>query len=255
MRNTLVLTAVLVSLTLAGCGVVETTTTITETQTLTIQETTTQVITTTIQVRNLDEELHHRLLADCEAQSNSTEYPDTIENEILSKFLTWTNEGGYYVIVDAETEIFLHQDHAENYRELESMRDWKIEWFSSFGYDISDLYDKFLELNKSSQQLTLKSSVEEGYYVDYDGKFNQYLNELSDEVEWGESFWYTMKIYFPRFAGFYDVSMPAYDPDTGYVLIYDGYQAGAVLGWGRLNLLKYEDGELTEIIYNELWIS
>jgi hypothetical protein len=125
-----------------------------------------------------------------------------------------------------------------------------------FGYDISELYDKFLEINKNSQTLTLKSSVAEAYYIDYDSKFNQYLNELWVEIESEDyDFWNIMKSNFPRFNGFYDVSMPAYDPDTGYVLIYSGYLAGPVLGMGELNLLKYEDGELTEIISDELWVS
>jgi hypothetical protein len=207
---------------------------------------------------NLDIMLIQRLLEDCESDSNSTEN-NTIENEILQKFLSSLNEHDGNIIVISPTTISEFIDVNSPYT-----AGYLSEWSSNVTEcDIFALVDKYNEINKDSELLTIKSSLTEGYYVNFDNKLEKYLAELRggyyDEEEncicintddggviymyTGGSWWgYDLK----RFQKRFDVSIPAYDPITGYVLIYS-YCEDRVSIEGTMNLMKYEDGILSKV--------
>jgi hypothetical protein len=108
------------------------------------------------------------------------------------------------------------------------------EYFKERGYDFDKLVDLLFELNQEPVRLTLKSSPEEGYYIDYDSKFKRY-------------WWFRLHLLRPHAAAKVNVSMPAYDAETGYVLAYlSNYSAGDA-GIVALMAYKYEDGKLTLI--------
>jgi hypothetical protein len=116
------------------------------------------------------------------------------------------------------------------------------EYFKERGYDFDNLVDRFFELNQEPVRLTLKSSPEEGYYIDYDGKFDGYG-------------WFRLYLLRPHATGHTHISMPAYDAETGYVLVFLSYQNGLTDGAGFTIVFKYEGGQLTEIGSILLWLS
>jgi len=84
--------------------------------------------------------------------------------------------------------------------------------------------------------------------IDYDGKFANYFKE--DGGGWEK--WYKEN---PKAHGITTVSLPAYDPKTGLVLLYMGTQVHWLAGSGRVILYSYEKGELKELKRLEMWIS
>jgi hypothetical protein len=148
---------------------------------------------------------------------------------------------GRYMILKPETtlgKLDLSDDSKINM--------WKNNLKSSFreqGYDVPDLVDKFFEINKVHELLTIKSSPPDGYYIDYDGKFDR--NGMYDQ-----------SILYPKAGGYLEISSPAYNPETGYVLIYEGFQAGPMFGSGGFQLLKLNDyRDFIELAYVGLWVS
>ena len=85
---------------------------------------------------------------------------------------------------------------------MESNKDYIIDWFNENGYDVSSLFDNFLELNRNPSMLTIKSSLAGSYYINHDEKFEEYLEELNKKYElkfeWRE-FWYFIHKYYPHF--------------------------------------------------------
>jgi hypothetical protein len=107
----------------------------------------------------------------------------------------------------------------------------------------------FFELNEESAQLTLESCPEEGYYIDYDGMFAKYFDSMWSG---GWAKWYD---FHPYAAGYTEVSMPAYDSETGYIIVYIGTQYDSLIGNGGIYVFKYEDGILTKIDTVAWWVS
>jgi hypothetical protein len=200
--------------------------------------------------QELEKELINKLIAD--EMTDITKYPDTIENKILTKYLDYPDFNGYFTIVNPEASLWgIDYD-----KEL-----WK-EQIKIFLYDYDDivnsLVDELFDLNANPIPLSIKSSITEGYYINYDGKFGQYQKEVSQGVYEKGSGWGTF-LYknFPHFQSDLIISLPAYDPETGYVLLYvfstgwKGPEDGD--GWPFIVLMKYEDGNLTKVFSHNLF--
>ena len=201
--------------------------------------------------KELMEQVLMERLIDSEKAYNALVFPDAIENEILFKFLVWPNNNGNYVTVFSATTL-----HGES----QKTKEYRVKQFAELGYDISNLYDRLLELNENRSLLPIKSSIKEGFFINYNSKFEKYLFEIGGEVvnDYINNKINVLDAYnviSPHYSGYVEVSIPAYDPETGYVLVYRGWQGGGLLGSGRLYLLKYESGELNEIKYVETWVS
>lgn len=108
------------------------------------------------------------------------------------------------------------------------------EYFNERGYDLDNLVDRLFEINQEPVWLTLKSSPEKGYYINYDGKFDGYG-------------WFRLHLLRPHAAAKVHVSMPAYDAETGYVLVCESNYSAGDAGMIALLFYKYEDGKLTLI--------
>jgi hypothetical protein len=141
-------------------------------------------------------------------------------------------ETGYYTVVDPMLGYSGFQDaeHAEYIR-------------SSLNEGVLDigLIDKFIELNKYPSKANLPSNPEAGYYFDYAGQFDRYYENGCDNG------WSRVYKFHPNSRGHLAVSLPAYDPETGYVLIYERWVWGCLFGSGDIYLYKYENGSIREI--------
>ena len=196
----------------------------------------------------LEEQLIQKLIED-EITNNITQ-ENTIENEILAKFIPslWFMQSPEdYVIVNPETSIY----NFFSYSDWENLTARLKTEYSRIGYEISELIDKFFEINSSPSLLTIKSSMNERYYINHDGKFYTYQMEVGKNWYQKGSGWLAfIDEYFPHFNSFLDLSKPAYDPETGYVLIYEfcaSFWGTSGHGSGYLCLMKYQDGNLTEV--------
>jgi hypothetical protein len=146
-------------------------------------------------------------------QQASHENPPTVEDNITALAIadlldgnhTPMSKGTRYTIVNPDTEMTL--DVASKFTEIK-------ERFDKQGYDFTKLLGSLVELNQTPVRLDIDSSIEDGYYVDYDGKFIRYLEGG------GIHSWLLRWQWFrPQVRGVTIVSRPAYDPETGYVLI------------------------------------
>jgi Leucine-rich repeat (LRR) protein len=123
-----------------------------------------------------------------------------------------------------------------------------ISSFEHLGYDLSGLAERLIELNKEPAYLNIESSQEYGYIIDYDSKYTSYFYDLDDG-------WYKLRKENPLAGTIDQLSIPAYDPDTGLVIVMRGWQADWTAGGGNLILYKYENGRLIELYRDEIWVS
>lgn len=128
--------------------------------------------------------------------------PATEEGQILALFLAGSrHEDRYYTIVNPETAL----------SGLESQKAEIKSYFGRYSPSFNILVDRLFELNQTPVRLGFKSSPQDGYYIDYEGKFARYLQE-------GGGGWQRLHQFRPRVSGFTTVSIPAFDAATGYVL-------------------------------------
>jgi hypothetical protein len=167
-------------------------------------------------------------------------------NQILSLLLKSHDSNGDYTVVSPETSTgvdwFDTAEEAKNYIIDTATR------FNTLTYDFTNLANQLYEINLKYKYLTLQSSTKDGYYVDYDGKFSQYFEK--DGGGWEQ--WHQEH---PEAHGSTSISIPAYAPKTGYILIYMGTQYDWLMGSGGLYVFKYIHGKLTEIDHSQMWVS
>jgi hypothetical protein len=147
----------------------------------------------------------------------------TKETRILQSLLTDNTESGDYTIVNANAT-------------LKPIREPTLKYFTEHGYEISKLIDRLFEINKPNTLLPLKSNPGKGYVV---SKVN-----VSMIGTWNWDRWH---FFHPHAGCSIELSIPAYDPDTGYILIYsesDCYWTGS----GNLILYKYLDNKIVEVL-------
>jgi hypothetical protein len=202
-----------------------------------------------------------------EPKNNPKVTPETEENRILKLVLSEFGGNGIgYLVVDPEISTRYIGKNAE---EHEGTKKYIQGHFMNYEYEgdyfgimtitgnisigikdekVSALIDRFLEINQSSANLTLKSSPKDGYYIDYDGKFSRYYKSGFDEG------WIRTRLCRPAtFSA--DISLPVYDPDTGLILIYFGSQGAPLSGSGDIYLFEYKNGNLKCLGSVMVWIS
>lgn len=125
------------------------------------------------------------------------------------------------------------------------------EFSDKYGYDFTNLLNRLVEINQESTRLNVDSSVHDGYYIDYDGVFSRYVT--NDEY----SGWLRLQMFHPQVWGFSSISLPAYDSESGYVLIYVGNRMNSITHYssgGDIAIYRYIDGELTFLDYMIMWV-
>jgi hypothetical protein len=105
---------------------------------------------------------------------------------------------------------------------------------------IYDLVDKFVEVNRLPGTIGVKSSPLDGYYIEY-----------KKESEYS----YLNNIVRPMISPYVDLSLPAYDKNSGLIITYIGEQYGPLMGQGRIFLLKYENGKIITLFTFGIWVS
>jgi hypothetical protein len=182
--------------------------------------------------------------------SNNISEKITIENKILKVFLSGLNENDKFpIIINPEVKVPL-LDVSNNYT-----MEYLSEWASSIpDCDLFTLVEKYNKLNSEIKTLTIKSFSGDGFYINYDNRLEKYTAEITGgyydqdkkvvviSAENAKPLKHDFTISYEGT----DVSMPSYDEDTGYVLIYC-YQIQGVEGVGALNFMKYDHGTLYKI--------
>jgi hypothetical protein len=163
------------------------------------------------------------------------------ENAVLAQVLQLQHKDGGFTVVNPVTAFGRRTSSAASIKNTVE-NGLRIE-----GYDIDPLLDKLIEKNKGRTRLSLKSSPENGYIVDYDGKFEKYFEENGGG-------WKKLYKENPAARGLTRISLPAYDEQAGIVLVYIGRQSARLAGAGYIVAYRYEDGKLKELGRVMLWI-
>lgn len=169
---------------------------------------------------------------------------DTVENKIIALAviddLARSNryEDNKYVVISPDTTISIFLHYPSDIKDFTAQT----------GYDITPLAKELLEINQETARLSLASSVNDGYYVDYGNTFPRYFtNRYFGWLRW--------RLH-PQVSGYLRVSLPAYDPETGYVLVsirtvYNSYTEGHTDR--NISLYRYIDGKLTYVDTPAQW--
>jgi len=168
------------------------------------------------------------------------------EASLLALVLRQVYTDGGYTVVTPEAALS-HMDTGSQ-EEIAQYKQYLEEEFRLNGVEVGPLVGRLLERNKTTVPLTIPSNQEQGYLVDYDGKFSNYFEE--DGGGWEK--WYEEN---PLAHGSTTISVPVYDEDSGHIMFYMGTQSHWMLGSGWIILLSYIDGKLTEVTRVMIWIS
>ena len=167
-------------------------------------------------------------------------------NQILALLLKTFANNGCYTVVYPENKVFgFSLVTADDRKNLIS---YMSQVFTKDNYDLTNLAGMLFDINVKFKTLTLESSTNDGYYIDYDGKFQKYFQgDGGGGEKWHQEH--------PEANGLTVVSMPAYDLQTGLVLVYMGTQYDWLYGSGSFYFFKYTDGNLIKIDSVQTWIS
>jgi hypothetical protein len=124
----------------------------------------------------------------------------------------------------------------------------ELKEYQNYSKPMSDLIDKLFELNKQPLALNLSSNLEAGYFIDKKEKFLRYINEdpkrSMDEPDFSMVRW---DRYHPLADGPLMVSIPAYDRDTGIVILYITGTKEFGYTYNPFFIYKYKDGNLEKV--------
>ena len=166
------------------------------------------------------------------------EMPDT--NQLLDMILKQLSPGmGQYNVVAPTTNVpMLYFTELLNIEEEHKFSEYIIQRLNKGDYDFSELVNQLLELNREPISLTLTSSQENGYLIDYDDEFNRYPKQ-DPMVFWEQ--WHEDN---PQAFGYAHISIPVTDARTGYVLVYVDVSWGALAASGDIITYRYWEGKL-----------
>lgn len=167
-------------------------------------------------------------------------YPEQL-NTLLALILKEDYTNGGYTVINPQTSLGFGTTR-------EKLITDAAEFQRSTSFDFTNLAGQLYDLNQQFSYLTLPSSIQDGYYVDYNGKFEQYF--AKDGGGW--DLWHKEH---PEAHGSTSVSLPAYDPQTGYILIYIGNQNGWLAGYGGLYAYQLLNGNLILVDHWDMWVS
>jgi hypothetical protein len=168
------------------------------------------------------------------------------DNKILALALIRSYKDGGYTVIAPETS--LSHLNPKDIKEIQQTKDYILNNIEIEGYNLSKLLDLFFERNAIPARLSIKSSLENGYLVDYDRLYDHYF----DKNGGGWEQWYREH---PKAHGLTTVSLPAYDPENKIVVLYMDNQSHWLMGAGYIIIYRYDLGILKELKRLMLWIS
>ena len=180
---------------------------------------------------------------------------DTQENRILTLLLARDPSDGRKMIAFVEPKTntryikdYIYPSEEEVKVDLINKLVEKQGYNETLIWSVNMTFNKFIEINQSSVTLTVKSSIKDGYIIDYDVNSLRYFKS-------GGSGWERLNLFRRCVGGFLDVTIPAYDSDTGIVIVYLGWMGGPLFGEGGIYVFKFENEKLHFITFHELWVS
>jgi len=177
-------------------------------------------------------------------ETKETTSPQPEFERVLIAILTHDHMGGRHNAFDVfDPEMSFH-----GVLDNEGSQDWLKSKFSKNGYDFDTHIETLFSRNAHSTHMTIPSSPEDGYLIDYDGKFSSYLQNSKDG-------WRKLREENPKAGLMFEISVPAYDQDSGIILVYVGWQNEKNFGQGNVIAFKYQDGILKEIHRVLVWIA
>ena len=117
------------------------------------------------------------------------------------------------------------------------------------GCDVLKMTTALNERNNQPEPLTIPSSPQDGYIIDYDNGMATYFDNR--DIDGWEVFWEKN----PESGGYTTISAPVYDPETGIILVYYDTVGGWLAGIGHLVAFRYRDGVFEGIAEVQLWVS
>lgn len=168
------------------------------------------------------------------------------EGSILALALQRSYQDGGFAVVSPDTDVSELGDGNSN--KIDHCKNFVLKELRTTNVDVVALVDKFFERNKKAIHLSLKSSPQDGYIIDSDGKFETYFRKNGG----GWEKWRTEN---PKARNSTRVSLPVYDAKSGFVLLYMSIVADSLMGSGQVVLYKLEKGELKFLKRVQLWVS
>jgi hypothetical protein len=170
------------------------------------------------------------------------------ETKILKLILANLEIPPKYAVIEPQTINPLHWHSTKN-QDIEKARMSYINFFKSHGYDFTNLVNQLMDKNRESHPLTINSSLENGYFIDYTNHFDKFLYMKSEDLKYGgENFDMWHKAY-PDAHRIVRVSLPAYDAEKGYVMVYIYSIDNWLFPSGIIYVYKYESDQWP---YNKL---
>lgn len=186
---------------------------------------------------------------------NPEKVANQTENKILELVLQKLyGEGLGYALISPETTVN-PGGYDDNY--LEYIRK-KISDFPSVYHEKTDqslfldggslvtdqtefqaLADRFIEVNRFPHTLDIPSSPRDGYYIDYDERY-------SPDIWYSWPLWRSLH---PTDGPLVEISLPVYDENSGFVIIYAGADSG------NIYFFRYQNGEIMELGHIGTWVS
>lgn len=215
------------------------------------------------------------------------QYVDSQENKLMSLVLQDKSSQGYDFVAPMTSSYFepFTAENSENTARFKTKFNEEIKYLYSVDFDFSNLIDQLIEVNRRPVPLTIKSSFKDGYYIDYYDIYNKWIAnffgvsatnyEVIETSKWDiyrrfnrrladyyrerekkstfvdtKILWDTFNTSHPDVRSIVTISKPAYDPETGYMLIV--YEGG---GTGSIDVYKYENGRLIYLGPYIIWIN
>ncbi|MDR0275152.1 MAG: hypothetical protein LBI48_07400 [Burkholderiaceae bacterium] len=170
------------------------------------------------------------------------------DNRVLALVVKQSYKDGGYTVVNPETGLSHFFYHDADADEIRRSKQYIAKNLQTNGIVVTELVDRLFERNKKPVRLTLKSSPQDGYVMNFDSEYAKYFKDNGG----GWEKWYKEN---PKAHGRTTVSLPVYDQKTGLLLVYMGTQWHWLAGEGWVILYKYEKGKLKEINKVMMWIS
>jgi len=158
-------------------------------------------------------------------------------DDIIALILSAKQDNDEYNFVSPTTVL----DSGNTEQDFNNTKNFILDELDIEEYDASSLVDTYIELNKESITLSVKSDIKNGFIIDHDEALIKYLHSNGDG-------WEKLQEDYPKAKSWVEISRLAYDPESHIALIYfeknfyDELFGSDVIGF--YYAFKYEDNRL-----------
>ncbi|MDD4874031.1 MAG: hypothetical protein PHE15_03550 [Dehalococcoidales bacterium] len=177
--------------------------------------------------------------------TSSQQTQTTRESDMLELILADKYKGEGYVIIQPYTEM----DFMNIPEVLDNLKSFLSDSLNgnlkSLNYEFTPLIEEFFEINRIQENLKIESSIKDGYYINNEYTYARYLQDLNNGL---------LPI---QVVGYIKLTLPAYDPETGYVILHISFTNNSTThfgGGGAVYVYRYINEELIYITKVQLSI-